>query len=137
MSGYHTFGLVKEFVYLSSAVSSNNRPGNQSQKKSWQQMLLWPQQATEWQRLLLCNITGALQVAHTSCYLPPKNIWALLRIDAAALGVIERKILLKIFSRECQHKVAMIRTSRELYDIFNDVNRVQCINFQQLRWLTK
>ena len=61
--------------------------------------------------------------------------WTLLSPDAAALRVFERKVLRKIF---CPVRVGndfRIRFNSVLYELLNDIDVVQRINIQRLRWL--
>lgn len=59
----------------------------------------------------------------------------LLRSHAVALEIFERTILRKIFSPVCVSDNFSSRTNKELLDIQNDLNVVQCINIQCLSWL--
>lgn len=52
----------------------------------------------------------------------------LLRSNAAALGVFDRKTLHKIFSSIRVGDVFSITTNKELYDLLNDMHAVQRIN---------
>ena len=61
--------------------------------------------------------------------------WTLLNTDATALRVFERKVLRKI----CPVRVGddfRIRFNSQLYELLNDMDVVQRINIQQLRWQT-
>ena len=55
--------------------------------------------------------------------------------DAAALRVFERKVLRKIFGPVRVGDDFRIRFNSELYELLNDMDVVQCINIQRLRWL--
>ena len=61
--------------------------------------------------------------------------WTLLSTNAAALRVFERKILLKIFGPVRVDDDFRIRFNSELYVLLNDIDVVQRINIQRLRWL--
>ena len=86
------------------------------------------------------NLSRATKLAlHKALILPVllygAEAWTLSSIDAAALGEFERKVLLKIF---CPLRVGddyRIRTNRELYELFNDMDVAKRINKQRLRWL--
>ena len=61
--------------------------------------------------------------------------WTLLSTDAAALRVFERKVLPKIFGPVRVGDDFRIRFNSELYELLNDMDVVQRINIQRLRWL--
>ena len=61
--------------------------------------------------------------------------WTLLSTDAAALRVIERKVLRKIFGAVRVGDDFRIRFNSELYELLNDMDVMQRINIQQLLWL--
>ena len=61
--------------------------------------------------------------------------WTLLNNDAAAFRVFERKVLRKIFGPVRVGDDFRIRYNSELYELLNDLDVVQCINIQRLRWL--
>ena len=48
--------------------------------------------------------------------------WTLSSIDAASLGLFERKVLLNIFGKVRVGDDYSIRTNRELYELFNDMD---------------
>ena len=60
--------------------------------------------------------------------------WTLLSIDAAALKVFERKVLGKIFGPVGVDDDFCIRFNSELYELLVDIDVIQRINIQQLRW---
>ena len=53
----------------------------------------------------------------------------------AALRVFERKVLRKIFGPVQIDHDFRIRSDSELYELLNDIDVVQRINNQRLRWL--
>ena len=55
--------------------------------------------------------------------------------DAVALRVFERKVLRKTFNPVRVGDDSRIRFNSELYELLNDIDVVQRINIQQLRWL--
>ena len=61
--------------------------------------------------------------------------WTLLSTDAAALKVFERKVLRKTFGPVRVGDDYRIRFNSELYELLKDIDVVQRINSQQLRWL--
>ena len=61
--------------------------------------------------------------------------WTLLSTDAAALRVFERKVLRKIFGLVRVGDDFRIRFNSELYELLKDMDVVQRINIQRLRWL--
>ena len=61
--------------------------------------------------------------------------WTLLSTDAAALRVLERKVLHKIFVPVRIGDHFRIQSSRELYELLNDIDVLKRISIQQLRWL--
>ena len=61
--------------------------------------------------------------------------WTLSSTDAAALAVFERKVLRMIFGPARVGDDYRIRTNRELYELFNDMDVVKRINNQRFRWL--
>ena len=60
--------------------------------------------------------------------------WTLLSTDAAALGVFERKVLRKIFGPVRVGDDFRIGFNSELYELLNDIDVMQRINIQRLRW---
>ena len=61
--------------------------------------------------------------------------WTLLNTYAAALRVLERKVLRKIIGPLRVGDNFRIRYNSELCELLNDLDVVQCINIQWLRWL--
>ena len=61
--------------------------------------------------------------------------WVVTQSDAAALGVFERKVLRKIFGPLRVGDDFRIRMNHELYELYDDIDVVQRISQQQLRWL--
>ena len=59
----------------------------------------------------------------------------LLNTDAAALIVFEKKVLRKILGPERVNDDFSIQCNSELYKLLNDLDIVQRINIQRLRWL--
>ena len=57
--------------------------------------------------------------------------------DVPALRVFKRKVLCKIFGQVRVADDFRLRYNSELYELFNDMNVVQCINIQRLRWLAQ
>ena len=55
--------------------------------------------------------------------------------DAAALRVLERKVLNKMFGPVRFGDDFLIRSNSELYKLLNDIVIVQRINIQRLCWL--
>ena len=51
------------------------------------------------------------------------------------MGALERKVLRKIFGTERVVDDYRIRTNRELYELFNDMDVAKRINIQRFRWL--
>ena len=51
------------------------------------------------------------------------------------MGVYERKLLRKIFGSVKVGYHYRIRTNRELYELFNDIDVANRINIQRIRWL--
>ena len=60
--------------------------------------------------------------------------WTLLSTDAAALRVFERKVLYKIFGPVRVGDDFRIRLNSELCELLNDIDVVQRITIQRLRW---
>ena len=61
--------------------------------------------------------------------------WVLSDRDKQALGVFERKILRKVFGPVKIHDEYRIRYNHELYELYADIDVLQRINVQRLRWL--
>ena len=61
--------------------------------------------------------------------------WTLLSTDAAALRVFVRKVLRRIFGPVRVGDDFRIRFNSELYELLNDIDVMQRINIQRLRWL--
>ena len=61
--------------------------------------------------------------------------WTLLSMDVTALRVFERKVPRKIFGPVRVANDFRIRCSNELYELRNDMDIVEHINIQRLRWL--
>ena len=61
--------------------------------------------------------------------------WTLLSTDVATLRVFERKVLRKIFGPVPVGDDFRIRFNSKLYELLNDIDVVQRINIQRLRWL--
>ena len=61
--------------------------------------------------------------------------WTLSSTDAAALKVFERKELYKMFGPVSVGDEWSIRTNRELYELFIDMDVAKRSNNQRFRWL--
>ena len=79
-------------------------------------------------KLILCK-TVILPVLFYSA-----EAWTLLNTDAAALLLLESKVLRKIFGPLGFGADFRIRFNSELYEFFNDLDVLQHINIQWLRW---
>ncbi|XP_060665319.1 uncharacterized protein LOC132797575 [Drosophila nasuta] len=101
----YSFGSVKEFIYLGTAITSINDVSLEIKR-----------------RITLAN---RLLLYGAEC-------WTVTQSDAAALGVFERKILRKIFGPICVDDVYRIRYNHELY---GDVDVASRVKSQRLRWL--
>ena len=63
------------------------------------------------------------------------EVWPLSSTDAAALRVLERKALRKIFGPVRVGDDFRIRFNSGLYELLNDIDVVERINIQRLQWL--
>ena len=63
------------------------------------------------------------------------DVWALLSTDATFLRVFEREVFSKILDSMRVGNDFLIRFNSTLYELLNDVDIVQRINIQLLRWL--
>ena len=61
--------------------------------------------------------------------------WTILINGVAAWSVFERKVLHKIYGPVRVGNYYRIRFNSELYELLNNMDVVQCINIQRLRWL--
>ena len=62
------------------------------------------------------------------------SAWTPLSTDAAALRVFERKVVRKIFGPVRVRDDFRIKHNDKLYVLLNNIDVVQCINIQRLRW---
>ena len=60
--------------------------------------------------------------------------WTITANDERLLGGWERKILRKIFGPVCENGDWRIRTNREVYQLYQDVDIVTLIKTSRLRW---
>ena len=132
----YTFDTVKEFIYLGFDVTTKNNVSLEIKR-----------------RITLANncyygLNGHLSNRDLSCttklilyktlilpvLLNGAKACTLLSTDAAALRVFERKVVHKIFGPVRVGNDFRIRFNSELYELLNDIDVVQRINIQRLRW---
>ena len=88
------------------------------------------QQAIEYQKPLLYDKTNT-----RFTFLYDAQAWTLLHTDAAALWVFKIKVLCKIIGPVRVGNYFRIRSNSEIYELLDDIDVVQHINIQRLRWL--
>ena len=134
---FHTFDVVTEFIYLGSIVATKNDVSLEIKH-----------------RITLANrcyygLNGQLsnrdlprttKLILYKTFIPPvliygAELWTLLSTDAAALRVFERKVLRNIFGQVRVDDDFRIRFNSKVYELLNDLDVVQRINIQRLRWL--
>lgn len=97
-------------------------------------LLIWV-----WRRRKAKSVWQLFLWSHKSFILPPLSykgeIWTLLKLGAASLEIFERKVLHQIFGLVHVGDNFRIRTTKESYDLLTDMDVVQHINIQRLRWL--
>ena len=135
--GGYTFERVKEFVYLGSAVNSKNNVSLEIKRRITLANRCYYGLSRQLSSRALSRRTKT--TLYKTLILPVllygAEAWVVTQSDAAALGVFERKVLRKIFGPLRVGDDYRIRMNHELYELYDDIDVVQRISQQQLRWL--
>ena len=125
----YTFDTVKEFVYLGSAATTKNDVSLEIKLRITHR----------------CNygLNGQLSnrgISHTTKLIHVASLWrrgldAIKQRCSSSLRVFERILLGKILGPVRVGYDFLIRYNSEMYELLNDLNVVQSINIQRLRWL--
>lgn len=136
-AGDYNFESVKDFVYLGTAVNSENNVSLEIKRRITLANRCYFGLSRQMNNKALSRKTKI--TLYKTLIIPVllygAEAWTMTQSDAAALGVFERKILRKIFGPICVGDAYRIRWNDELYELYDDVDIVQRINIQRLRWL--
>jgi sorting nexin-29 len=136
-AGDYDFESVKDFVYLGTAVTSNNDVSLEIKRRITLANRSYFGLSRQMNSRALSRKTKL--TLYKALIIPVllygAEAWTVTQSDAAALGVFERKILRKIFGPVCVGGTYRIRWNDELYELYGDVDIVKRINIQRLRWL--
>ena len=127
------YNFVKEFIYLGTAINTNNDVSLKIKRRVTLANRCYfginRQLSSREDSWTKCTLYKALILA---VLLYDAEAWTLSSIDAAALGVFERKVLLKIFGPVRVGDEYRIRTNREQYELFNVAERINIQRFRSL-----
>ncbi|XP_053968149.1 uncharacterized protein LOC128869602 [Anastrepha ludens] len=134
---YSTFEVVPEFIYLSAAVNSNNDISLEIKRRSTLANRCYYGLSKQLSSRALSRMTKL--TLYKTLIIPVllygAEAWVVSQSDAAALGVFERKVLRKIFGPMRVGEDYCSRTNNELYELYANIDVVQRIAIQRLRWL--
>ena len=135
--GQHNFEVVKEFIYLGSAVNQSNTTSEEIIRR----IVLGSRCLYGLSKLLRSkhlSRSTKIQIYH-SLILPivmfGSESWELTAADCERLDTFERRVLRMIYGALCIHGVWRSRYNRELMSLYNHTTIVQKIKTQRLRWL--
>ncbi|XP_060665561.1 uncharacterized protein LOC132797804 [Drosophila nasuta] len=133
----YSFGSVKEFIYLGTAITSTNDVSLEIKRRITLANRCYFGLSRQFNSRALSRRTKT--TLYKTLILPVllygAECWTVTQSDAAALGVFERKILRKIFGPICVDDVNRIRYNHELYELYGDVDVANRVKSQRLRWL--
>ncbi|XP_051858122.1 uncharacterized protein LOC127565084 [Drosophila albomicans] len=133
----YSFGSVKEFIYLGTAITSTNDVSLEIRRRITLANRCYFGLSRQFNSRALSRRTKT--TLYKTLILPVllygAECWTVTLSDAAALGVFERKILRKIFGPICVDDVYRIRYNHELYELYGDVDVASRVKSQRLRWL--
>ncbi|XP_051859298.1 uncharacterized protein LOC127565328 [Drosophila albomicans] len=133
----YSFGSVKEFIYLGTAITSTNDVSLEIKRRITLANRCYFGLSRQFNSRALSRRTKT--TLYKTLILPVllygAECWTVTQSDAAALGVFERKILRKIFGPICVDDVYRIRYNHELYELYGDVDVASRVKSQRLRWL--
>ena len=135
--GQHDFEVVKEFIYLGSAVNHSNTTTDEIVRR----IVLGSRCLFGLSKLLRSKHltrSSKIQIYH-SLILPivmyGSESWELTAADCEKLDTFERRVLRMIFGALCINGVWRSRYNRELRSLYNHTSIVQKVRTQRLRWL--
>ena len=133
----YTFDTVKEFIYLGSVITIKNYVSLENKRRITLDNRCYYGLNGQLSNRDLSRTTNL--ILYKTLILPillyGAEAQTLLSTDAAVLRVFERKNLRKIFGPVRVVDDFRIRFNSELYKLLNDIDFVQRINIQRLRWL--
>jgi len=133
----YNFEVVKDFIYLGSAVTSKNDVSLEIKRRITLANRCYFGLSRQLSSRALSRRTKL--TLYKTLILPVllygAESWTVTQSDAAALGVFERKILRKIFGPIRVGGDYRIRWNDELYELYGDIDIVKRINVSRLRWL--
>ena len=136
-AGKYNFEVVKEFTYLGTAVNSNNNVSLEIKRRITIANRCYYGLSKQLGSRALSRSTKL--TLYKTLIIPVllygAEAWVVSQTDAAALGVFERKVLRKIFGPVRVGDDYRIRMNHELYELYEDIDIVQRITIQRLRWL--
>ena len=133
----YTFEVVPEFIYLGTAVNSNNDISLEIKRRITLANRCYYGLSKQLSSRALSRMTKL--TLYKTLIIPVllygAEAWVVSQSDAAALGVFERKVLRKIFGPVRVGEDYRSRMNHELYELYADIDVVQRIAIQRLRWL--
>ena len=136
-TGEYNFEVVKEFTYLGTAVNSNNDVSMEIKRRITIANRCYYGLSKQFRCRALSPSTKL--TLYKTLVIPVllygAEAWVVSQADAAALGVFERKVLRKIFGPFRVGDDYRIRMNHELYELYDDIEIVQRLTIQRLRWL--
>ena len=133
----YAFDSVKEFIYLGTAITQDNNISLEINRRISLANKCYFGLSRHMRSKALSRRTKT--TLYKTLILPVlmygSEAWVVSANDAAALGVFERKILRKIYGPLRVGDEYRIRMNLELYKLYADIDIVQRVKQQRLRWL--
>ena len=134
----YKFEKVDDFVYLGTSINTNNNVSLEIQRRITLANKCYFGLSRQLRSKVLSRRTKI--TLYKSLIMPVlvygAEAWTMKASDEAALGVFERKILRKIYGPlRVGDGEYRRRFNDELYELYNDIDIVQRIKIQRLRWL--
>ena len=133
----YNFEVVDEFIYLGSAVNTNNNVSLEIKRRIVLANRCYFGLSKHFRDKALSRATK-IQLYQTliqPVLLYGSECWAMSQTDETALGVFERKILRKIYGPIIENGEYRRRWNHELYELYPDIDVVRRVKIDRLRWL--
>jgi len=135
--GSNNFEVVKDFVYLGSAVNSSNNTSAEIERRITlaNRCFFGLKRQLSSRALSRKTKVTLYKTLIIPVLLYGAEAWTLQKSDELSLGRFERKVLRKIFGPVCIEGVWRRRFNDELYELYGDMHLCRRLRIQRLRWL--
>ena len=135
--GSRNFEVVKDFVYLGSAVNRDNNISTEIKRRITLANRCFFGLKRQLSNKALSRTTKV--TLYNTLIIPVllygAETWTLLKADEEAIGLFERKVLRAIFGPVCVDGIWRRRFNHELYGLYGGMSLVKRLRIQRLRWL--